>query len=109
MNYSVKKIALVAGVGVLMIGLIGMASKRQLERKVNDMAISIKDQGGNYFIDQFEVTSLINAENTDYVLGLTLDQLNLKELERRVEMNAFVRDAQIYLDIQGNLQVALIQ
>ncbi|MEQ9307587.1 MAG: cell division protein FtsQ/DivIB, partial [Marinoscillum sp.] len=44
-----------------------------------------------------------------YVLGLSVKDLNLKELEERVESNAFVKDAQIYRDIKGNLMVMVEQ
>ena len=109
MKVKLKKIALVGGLSVLLMGLIAMTTARQSSRRVRDLAIGIEEQDGNYFVDQFEVTSLINAENTDYVLGLSLSQLDLKELEARVEKNAFIKDAQVYLDVKGNLRVSVIQ
>lgn len=109
MKVHLKTILLFSLSVVLIVVLIATTSKKHEDRQVNDLFISIEEQEGNYFIDQFEVTALINAENTDYVLGLNLDQLNLKELERRVEANAFVRDAQVYLDIKGNLNVVVSQ
>jgi cell division protein FtsQ len=76
---------------------------------VNDLGIDIIDSEGSYFIDQFEIKDLINAESNEYVLGLTIDQLDFKELERRVEANAFVRTAQVYVDVEGNLKVIVNQ
>lgn len=109
MNITVKTLLIFSLSTALTLLLIATTSKKHEDRLVNDLFISIQEEEGNYFIDQFEVTALINAENTDYVLGLHLDQLNLKELERRVEENAFVKDAQIYLDIKGNLNVLVEQ
>ncbi|MFY0687621.1 MAG: cell division protein FtsQ [Cyclobacteriaceae bacterium] len=94
---------------VLVISLISFASKRQSDRYVSDLNIDIEVKDGYYFVDQQEVVQLINAESEEYVLGLTLDQLDLKELERRVEENSFVRDAQVYLDIKGSLKIQLEQ
>jgi cell division protein FtsQ len=109
MKVTIRKIAVVSILSSLLIGLIAMSTVKQSGKQVRDLLIDIESQEGNYFIDHLEVTSLINAENTDYVLGLNLRQLDLKELERRVEANAFVKDAQVYLDIKGNLQVSLVQ
>ena len=109
MKPAIKHIVVGIFLTALMLGLIAMSAVRQSGKQVRDLHINIADSEGNYFVDQFEVTSLINAENTDYVLGLNLQQLDLKELENRVEANAFVKDAQVYLDIKGNLQVALVQ
>ena len=109
MKVAIKNILLVSISTVLVVVLIAMTSRRHDQRQVNDLIINIDDQQGAFFVDQFEVTALINAENTDYVLGLDLDQLDLRELEARVERNAFVTDAQVYLDITGNLQVHVTQ
>ncbi|MFZ9046582.1 MAG: cell division protein FtsQ/DivIB [Cyclobacteriaceae bacterium] len=109
MKIRVKTILLFSIATVLILGLIATTSRTHEDRQVNDLFISIEGQDGQYFIEHSEVTALINAENTDYVLGLNLDQLNLQELERRVEANAFVKDAQLYLDIKGNLHVKIKQ
>jgi cell division protein FtsQ len=93
----------------MLLGLIAFSSVKRSDRRVNDLKIEILDNGGNYFIDKQEVNTLINAEHTDFVLGYTLDNLQLKELEARVEDNAFVKDAQVYLDIKGNLQIKVLQ
>ncbi len=93
----------------LVIVLIIFSGSRQKNRPVADLKIAINDDQENYFIDQIEVASLINAENTDYVLGLDIRNLDLKELEARVEKNAFVKDAEVYHDIKGILKVHLIQ
>ena len=109
MRVTLKKIAIVGSLMLIMIGLIAMSSVRQSGRRVRDLAINIEEQDGNYFVDQFEVTALINAENTDYVLGLNVSQLDLKELESRVEKNAFIKDAQVFVDVKGNLRVSITQ
>ncbi|MDH5608543.1 MAG: cell division protein FtsQ [Cyclobacteriaceae bacterium] len=109
MSLQQPKIVSILGVLTVLFALIGFTQKKQSGRMVNDLMVEINDNEGNSFIDRGEVTSLINAENTDYVLGLSVDQLNLKELERRVEVNAFVEDAEVYLDVEGNLQVQIKQ
>ncbi len=109
MKRRVKTIITAVFCGVVLLTMIAFSGKKHGDRPVSDLKIEIVDHEGNLFIDQLEVTSLINAENTDFVLGLNLNQLDLKELERRVEVNAFVRDAQVFHDLKGNLNVRLKQ
>jgi hypothetical protein len=37
--------------------------------------------------------------------GASLDKLNLKQIETRIKKNRFVKDAQLYSDLKGNLVV----
>lgn len=109
MKFDLKTIlSFVFGV-LLLIVAIGFGMKRQGDKYVRDVQISIEDQEGNFFLDQPEVIELINADHTDFVLGLTMEQLDLKMLERRVEEHAFVNDAQMYFDITGTLRVNVKQ
>ncbi len=95
--------------GVLTLTLIAFSSRKQSDRQIDQVSIDILDEKGNFFIDQLEVSELINSGYPDYVLGLTLGEIDLKALERRIEVNAFVADAQVFHDIKGNLKVKLFQ
>ncbi|MEQ8474522.1 MAG: cell division protein FtsQ [Marinoscillum sp.] len=109
MRRDIKTILFFTITAVLMVVIIGFTGVKNTGKQVNDVIVEIHDQNGDFFTDQTEILNLINAENTDYVLGLSVKELNLKELERRVEANAFVKDAQIYRDIKGNLLVQVEQ
>ena len=94
---------------VLLLGLISFSSVKHARRVIHDVLINIEQEKGNYFIDQPEVLGLLNAQNTDYVLGSRIGDIDLKLLERRVEAHAFVADAQIFYDLKGNLVVNVEQ
>lgn len=109
MKRDVKTILFFTISAIVMMAIIGFTGVKNSSKQVNNVLVEIKDQNGDFFTDRLEILNLINAGNTDYVLGLSVDALNLKELERRVESNAFVKDAQIYKDIKGNLLVKVVQ
>lgn len=92
-----------------MLVVISFAGVKRAARPVNDVEVNIETLDGNYFTDKEEVISLLNAESTDYVLGSAVSQLDLKTLEQRVEVHPFVKDAQVYKDIKGNLIVHVKQ
>lgn len=109
MNREIKTILFFSVCAVFVVVIIGFASVKNTGKPVNDVIIEITDQNGDFFTDQPEILNLLNAENTDYVLGLSVNDLDLKELEQRVEFNAFVKEAQVYRDIKGNLMVKVEQ
>ena len=92
-----------------MVVIIGFTGVKNSGKPVNDVLVKIQDQNGDYFTDQMEIISLMNAGSTDYVLGQSIEHLDLKLLEQRVESNPFVKEAQIYGDIKGNLIVKVEQ
>ena len=95
--------------GLLLISLITFASVKNGNRKVDILEVEISDEEGNFFTDQLEVIDLMTDKSADYIIGVEMGELNPKILEERVESNPFVRDAQIYRDLKGNLQVKVEQ
>lgn len=89
--------------------MIGFSGIKRSEKPVNDVRVDIETLDGNYFTDKLEILNLLNAESTDYVLGSSIGVLNLKSLENRVESHPFVKDAQVYKDLKGNLIVKVYQ
>lgn len=109
MRFELKNILTLGISAILMVGLISFSSTRNSKRTIHDVLIDIEQKNGNYFIDQPEVLGLLNAQNTDYVLGSTIGDIDLKLLESRVEAHAFVSEAQVYYDLRGNVQVKIKQ
>ncbi len=109
MRVSVFNILSTLGVILLMVVLIGFTGARNDHRAIHDVVVDIEQEEGNYFVDQAEVIALLNAANTDYVLGSTIGRLELKLLESRVEAHPFVDDADVFYDLHGNLRVTVEQ
>lgn len=109
LKLDIKNIVLTTTCGLLMLVLIAFTGKKHDGRPVADLSIDVEEESEMYFIDNLEVTSLINAGNTDFVLTQDLASLDLKELESRIEQNAFVKDAQVFKDITGKLKVQVMQ
>ena len=109
MKPDLKTILIFVVGAVITLAAIGFGMKKQSGRYIRELSVVIDEEQGNYFIDQPEAVDLINADHSDYVLGLTLDQIDLKMLERRLEEHAFVSEAQIFHDITGTLKVRIRQ
>ena len=95
--------------GVLILVMVTYSTVKNYGRRVEDVAITIKEEDGNFFTDPSEVKDLITLKESDYVLGTELSDLNPKVLEARVEASPFISDAQVYRDLKGNVKVEVKQ
>lgn len=90
---------------VIFITLIGFSSRKEVS--LNSLTIEVAAHEGNMFITESEVTELMRgAENS---LSLPASKWDMSEMERRVEANPFVLDAQVYRDVKGNVLVKVAQ
>ncbi len=104
-----KNILIYSFSGLLLISLIAFAGVKNNSRKIDDVQVEIMGQDGIYFTDQLEVVDLMTDKSADYVIGVEMGDIDPKTLEERVESNPFVKDAQVYRDLKGNLQVKVKQ
>lgn len=79
------------------------------DRKIQSVLIDIEQEGGNLFTDQMEVKSLMTLEGTDFAIGSEVSEINPKMLEERIEQNPFIKEAQVFRDLKGHLQVKVKQ
>ncbi|XOV91223.1 MAG: cell division protein FtsQ/DivIB [Bacteroidota bacterium] len=94
---------------ISMMVLIVIAGYKNVSRQVANVEVEIEDQRGDFFTDQLEVIDLLNDQGGDYVLGLSVGNLDLNVLESRVEKHPFIKEAQVYKDIKGNLLIHVEQ
>ena len=91
--------------GVIFITLIGFSSRKEIA--LNSLTIEVAEHDGNMFITESEVTELMRGEENS--LSLPASKWDMSEMERRVEANPFVLDAQVYRDVKGNVLVKVEQ
>ncbi|MFT7233182.1 MAG: cell division protein FtsQ [Cyclobacteriaceae bacterium] len=109
MKGNIKTILLFSVSSVILLAMIGFSSVKRTVKPVNDVSVQIESSDGNYFTDRKEILNLLNAESSDYVLAASIGSLDLKMLESRVEEHPFIKEAQVYKDLKGNLMVNVKQ
>lgn len=94
---------------LLLTGLAVFAGVRQANRPVGEVIVTISNEFNNYFISQQEVTALLTRNGNQRLEGARPEDLNLKALEARLKAHSFVREAQVYRDLAGNLHADVRQ
>ncbi|NQZ76022.1 MAG: cell division protein FtsQ [Ekhidna sp.] len=104
-----KNVLIYSFSGLLVLSLMTFASIKNGNRAIENVKVDIQDQDGIFFTDQFEVIDLMTDKSADYVIGVDMNEIDPKILEHRVESNPFVKDAQVFRDLKGNLKVKVVQ
>jgi cell division protein FtsQ len=95
---------------LVLLGCLGVfAGVRQAHRPVGGVIVRISNEFNNFFISEREVTSLLTRQGRDRLEGTDPAELNLKALEARLKAHSFVKDAQVYRDLSGNLHADVRQ
>jgi cell division protein FtsQ len=101
---------LVAAACLFVLGGLGVfAAMRQATRPVGEVSVDIANEFDNYFISERGVTALLTKGGAEPVLGTRPEGPKLRQLEARLRAHPFVREAQVYRDLAGNLHADVRQ
>jgi cell division protein FtsQ len=93
------------GVALAVLFFFVAFTERKLgSQQVNDLIIKVENTADNHFVDEQDILRLIQLDREN-LKGADLKRLNLKEMENKIKSNRFIRDADLYSDIKGNLIV----
>ena len=101
---------IVAAACLLVLGGLGVfAMLRQVARPVGTVSVNIANEFDNYFISERGVTALLTKGGAEPVVGTRPEGPRLQELETRLRAHPFVREAQVYRDLTGDLHADVRQ
>lgn len=89
---------------VLLFGLIAFTERMKDHVTVKDIRISIENIHENHFLDEEDIMNLMKI-NQQHVIGLRVDQLDFKAIEKKIRQHPFIADAQLYSDLKGQIMV----
>lgn len=98
------------GLGLIVLVLIIAFSTETFSSKLcRDIVVNIKNGNEEFFVNQEDVKALATAQGTDILKGKYFDQIDLRQIERRVLRNKQIKNCQVYRDLQGNLNIDVEQ
>ena len=102
-NKTIQIVASVLGIIGLLVCL-GFAIIKQEKQEVKSFSVEINALEGDAFLSEKDIKAMVTAR-VDTFLGKTFSEVNLVEIERLVEQEAPVKNAEAYLEVNGNLKV----
>lgn len=92
-----------------LVASIGYVEKRFDDQECRRVIVKVENTLGNYFIEEKDIIKLATRNGARALVGMTVSGVAMKEIENEVKAHRFVKDAQVYKDLKGNLVVNVEQ
>lgn len=95
--------------GLLVLGfLLSFSAHRHACKTIKDIHIKIDHESGKYFLNDSLINQIISNRQLD-VKKIPLGNLNIGEIENKLDENPFVQKAEVYKDVDGALFINVMQ
>jgi cell division protein FtsQ len=101
---NIKRELKIGAVLVAVFGLIAFTERMKGEVAVGDIQIRIENIHENHFVEEQDVVALMDV-NHENLKGASIDKLNFKAIEKKIMTDPYIKDAELYSDLKGNLTV----
>lgn len=95
--------------GILFMVLMSNSSTSQQNRLCTGLNINIDHEKGNFFVDEMDIEQLVRSELPGNNLETPLQYIQIKELEAHLEANSYIQNAEIYIDMNGLMNIEVAQ
>lgn len=89
---------------VVLVGIIAFTERKQAGVAVKDITIKIDNLHANHFLDESDIMDLMQF-NADNLKGASIDEVSMKGIEKKIERQPYIKKADLYSDLKGNLVV----
>ncbi|HLP20912.1 MAG TPA: hypothetical protein VK174_11455 [Chitinophagales bacterium] len=107
-----KKLLTIAAVlsgAALFVVVLTSAIQKQNELTCKSLQVKIDYDSGLAFLNEKEIVERVNHLTGENIVGKRLSAIDFRTLEREMEKNPFVDNAEIFVDQQQNVTVTLVQ
>jgi len=101
---NVKRDIKILAAVIVVAGIIAFTERKQSRASIKDITIKMVNINENHFLDESDILDFMELDKEN-LKGASLDRVNLKEVEQKIKREPFVKDAQLYSDLKGNLVV----
>ena len=109
---SIRKVLIAAAwlaVGITMLTLLVAANRKERGYLCKDVAITIKGVGESFYIDKNDIAASLKKAANNRIVGQPLPGIKLAVLEKALERNEWIQDAELYFDSRNVLHVLVTE
>ena len=103
-KFNIKREITIITAVVVLFGLIAFTERMKDEVTVSAVQISLENLYDNHYLDEKDIMKLMRL-NPENLKGASLSKLNFSEIEQRIRKSPYVRNAELFSDLKGNLMV----
>ncbi len=97
----------IIGLSSVLVSLAFVTKKEKLT-VVENMSVSVLNTDDNLFIDESDVKEFFN-DRKDSILNTQLKNININDLEKAINSHPAVQNADVAVDVNGDVTVSVIQ
>lgn len=106
LKLNIRREISVAAALLAVCALIGFSEREQGRIVCKNVFVEVSNDHENYFMDEAEVLRLV-ASMQPGMIGSDMDDLILKDIEKKLMTDAHIQDAQLFSDLKGNIVVSV--
>ncbi len=93
----------------VLIGFIAFVEKKEDSKVFHKLEVIVGSISDVYFVDEKEIVKILENEFSTLKPGTPISAIDLKSVEKKVENHPFVKDAEAFKDLKGNVVVRINQ
>ena len=108
-KWKIKKSFYFLLVVVVMMAFIAFVEKKDMERPYRSLEVYVQGISEVYFVEESEIIKLLQNEFPSLKPGISLGEISLGKIEKKVESHPFVKNAEVFKDLKGHVVVKIEQ
>lgn len=102
LKFNIKRELKIGAVLLVVFGLIAFTERMTSDVAVRDIQVRIDNIHENHFLDEEDIRDLMDLDEQN-IKGASLDKIDFKAIEKKIKKDPFIKDAEVYSDLKGNL------
>jgi len=109
-NEKLRKSYWMLGVGLMLVVAL-FAAKRKSQSHTAELIVEIESlrEGGGFLILERDVKRIIQNSFVEEIDGMDLNRVQLDRMEKVLEEDAFVKDAEVWIDARNKVHIKVTQ
>jgi len=108
-KWRIKRSFLFGFLAVVTMALIAFVEKKGGEKVYQQLEVYVQGISDVYFVEEAEIVRLLENEFPTLKSGSVLAEISLGKIEEKVETHPFVKNAEVFRDLKGNVIVKIDQ
>ncbi|MFD2035620.1 cell division protein FtsQ/DivIB [Belliella marina] len=109
MKTNMKKTISFTVIVMVLVVFIGFVEKKNSEKRMTNIQVKVNAIADVYFVDEKEILEKLKTEFPILNTGISMSELNFSSIEKKVENHPFVKNAEVFGDLKGNVWIEIDQ
>ena len=101
---NIRRELKILAAAIVVVGIIAFTERKQADVGIKDITVKIDNLNDNHFLEESDILDLMQLKK-ESLTGTRIDNINLKSIETKIRKQSYIKDADLYTDLKGNLLV----